>query len=181
MEAGGVVHADGVAPQPWANGGGTTRELLRADDGAWRVSLADIERDGPFSSFPGRHRLLTVVDGTALALVVDGTEQLVEPRRPFGFDGDAEVSASVPEGPVRALNVIVDPSTVQPSVTVLELGRASRLPLAADQAAFVLQGRAVAGDADARTDAPAGSLVAGPAAVSGRSTVAVITLARRTG
>jgi environmental stress-induced protein Ves len=179
MGVGSIVHTGDVTPQAWANGGGTTRELLRADDGAWRVSLADIERDGPFSSFPGRHRLLTVVDGTVLALVVDGTEQLVEPRRPFAFDGDAAVSASVPEGPVRALNVIADPSTVQPSVTVLELGRGSRLPLAPDQAAFVLQGRAATGGGDARADAPAGSLVAGPAEVSGRSTVAVITLARR--
>lgn len=162
-----MVHTDAVSPQPWANGGGTTRELLRADDGAWRVSLADIERDGPFSPFPGRHRLLTVVDGPVLALSVDGTEQVVEPRRPFGFDGDAEVSASVTEGPVRALNVVFDPSAVRPSVTVLELGRGSRLPLAADQAALVLQ--------------PAGSFVVGPGEVSGRTTVAVITLTCRTG
>ncbi|UUZ58495.1 HutD family protein [Nocardioides sp. B-3] len=49
-----VVRRSAVAPQPWANGGGTTRELLVADDGARRISLADIEQDGPFSSFPGR-------------------------------------------------------------------------------------------------------------------------------
>jgi environmental stress-induced protein Ves len=91
-----VVRRDDVAPQPWANGGGTTRELLRAEDGSWRVSLAEIERDGPFSTFPGRRRLLTVVDGVVLALVVDGVEQVVEPRRPFAFEGDSEVSARSP-------------------------------------------------------------------------------------
>ena len=104
-----VVRSDEVTPQPWANGGGTTLELAVAEDGAWRVSLADVDRDGPFSTFPGRRRLLTVVDGPVLRLVVDGAESVVEPRRPFAFDGGAEALASVPEGPVRVLNVIADP------------------------------------------------------------------------
>jgi environmental stress-induced protein Ves len=160
-----VVRVADVRPQPWANGGGTTRELLVAADGSWRISLADIEADGPFSSFPGRRRLLTVVDGPVLGLDVDGETHVVEPQRPFAFSGDAAVRASVPEGPVRALNVIVDPA-VSPHVTVLELGRTSTLPLAEDQAAFVLKGDG------------AGSLVAGPGEVAGRSTVAVVTLDR---
>ena len=170
-----VVRTPDVSPQPWANGGGTTRELLRAEDGAWRVSLADIDRDGPFSTFPGRQRLLTVVEGTVLALDVDGEDHVVEPRRPFAFDGAAEVRASLPEGPVRALNLIVDPAEVSAFVTVLELGRGSRLPLADDQAALVIQGRAQVGTADAA----AYDLVVGPEEVSGRCTLAVITLQRR--
>jgi environmental stress-induced protein Ves len=169
-----VVRLDEVEPQPWANGGGTTRELLRAEDGSWRVSLADIEQDGPFSAFPGRRRLLTVIDGVVLALVVDGVEQVVEPRRPFAFDGDAAVSAAIPEGPVRALNVIADPAAVSPHVTVLELGRASTLPIADDQAALVLQGRAQVGGVEASPY----DLVEGPAEVAGRCTLAVITLER---
>lgn len=160
-----VVRSEEVAPQPWANGGGTTRELLVADDGSWRISLADIDGDGPFSSFPGRRRLLTVVDGPVLALEVDGASQVVEPHRPFAFSGDAAVASSVPEGPVRVLNVIADPE-VEPHVTVLELGRTSILPLAADQAALVLTG-------DEK-----GGLVVGPGEVSGRCTVAVVSLDR---
>ncbi len=163
---GAVVRAADVVPQPWANGGGTTRELARADDGTWRMSLADITGEGPFSSFPGRHRVLTVVEGPVLGLEVDGETHVVEPRRPFAFSGDAEVVASVPEGAVRALNVIVDPAVVSPFVTVLELGRTSALPLARDQAAYVLTGDG------------AGSLVTGPGEVAGRCTVAVVTLQR---
>ena len=163
---GRVVRSGDVAPQPWANGGGTTRELARADDGTWRISLADIGSDGPFSAFPGRHRLLTVVDGPVLGLEVDGAAHVVEPQRPFAFSGDAAVVASVPEGPVRALNVVVDPAAVTPYVTVLELGRTSTLPLAADQAGYVLTGQA------------AGSVVLGPGEVAGRCTVAVVTLER---
>jgi uncharacterized protein len=162
-----VVRSDEVVPQPWANGGGTTRELASAGDGSWRISLADIDADGPFSAFPGRHRLLTVVDGTVLTLQVDGEQQVVEPHRPFAFPGDAVVVASVPEGAVRALNVVVDAQVVEAYVTVLELGRSSALPLAEDQAAYVLTG----GDS--------GNLVVGPGEVTGRCTVAVITLQRR--
>ncbi|MBL0749615.1 HutD/Ves family protein [Nocardioides baculatus] len=161
-----VVRSDAVRAEPWANGGGTTRELARADDGSWRISLAEIDRDGPFSTFAGQHRLLTVVDGPVLDLDVDGRPHVVEPQRPFAFSGDAPVVASVPEGPVTAINVIVDPAVVQPFVTVLELGRGSALPLAADQAAYVLKGE------------QSGSLVLGPGEVAGRGTVTVITLER---
>lgn len=161
-----IVRAADVRPEPWANGGGTTRELARADDGSWRISLADIGSDGPFSVFAGRRRVLTVVDGPVLDLDVEGEPHVVEPQRPFAFSGDARVVASVPEGPVQALNVVVDPAVVRPFVTVLELGRGSALPLAADQAAYVL------------TSEQAGCLLQGPGEVVGRCTVAVVTLER---
>ncbi len=161
-----TVRSSDVTAQPWANGGGTTRELARADDGSWRISLADIDADGPFSTFVGRLRLLTVVDGPVLGLDVDGETHVVEPQRPFSFSGDASVVATVAEGAVRVLNVIVDPLLVAPFVTVLELGRTSVLPLADDQAAYVLTGD------------DTGSLVRGPGEVSGRCTVAVVTLER---
>ena len=161
-----VVRSADVRPEPWANGGGTTRVLARADDDAWRISLADVERAGPFSLLAGRRRLLTVVEGPVLDLEVDGEAHVVEPQRPFSFPGDASTVASVPEGPVRVLNVVVDPALVRPFVTVLELGRGTALPLADDQAAYVLTG----GDA--------GALLTGPGAVEGRCTVAVVTLER---
>jgi environmental stress-induced protein Ves len=161
-----TVRATDVRPRPWADGGGTTRELAVADDGAWRISLADIDRDGPFSSFPGRQRLLTLVEGPVLDLQVDGDAHVVEPQRPFAFTGDATTVASVPEGPVRVLNVVVDPGLVRPYVTVLELGRSSTFPLGADQAAYVLTGE------------QSGTLVLGPGEVGGRGTVAVVTLER---
>ena len=120
-----------VAPQPWANGGGTTRELLVAEDGAWRVSLAEIEQDGPFSSFPGR---APPADRRRRR----GARARRRRRRAGGRAAPARSpstatpwsSASIPEGPVRALNVIVDPAAVSPHVTVLELGRGSTLPIA---------------------------------------------------
>ena len=58
-------------PQPWRNGGGVTRELLAWPDGGdWRVrvSVADIDADGPFSAFPGVERWFAVLEGAGVAL-----------------------------------------------------------------------------------------------------------------
>ncbi len=142
------------------------RELARADDGSWQIRLADIDAAGLLPVLPGRSRLLTVVDGPVLGLDVDGTTHVVEPHRPFALAGDAAVTTSVPEGDVRVLDVIVDPQVITPHVTVLELGRTTSLPLAEDQAAYVLTGSGAA------------NLVVGPGEVAGRCTIAVVTLDR---
>ena len=55
-----MVHTVSYTPtdftrMPWKNGGGQTTELVRnSPDGdySWRLSLADIDLNGPFSSFP---------------------------------------------------------------------------------------------------------------------------------
>ena len=142
------------------------RELARAEDGSWRVGLVDIQRDGALASYAGRHRVLTVVDGPVLALDVDGEAQVLEPHRPCALRGDATVLASVPEGAVTALDVVLDAAVVAAYVTVLELGRSSVLPLADDQVAHVVKGEG------------SGGVVVGPGEVAGRCTVAVVTLER---
>ena len=141
------------------------RELARADDGSWLICLVDVGADGPLPSRAGVRRLLTVVDGPVVGIDLDGATHVLEPHRPFAVSADAAVVASVPEGPARVLDVVVD-DPVEPFVTVLELGRSSVLPLAADQVAHVLTG----------TESP--DVVVGPGEVSGRCTVAVVTLQR---
>ena len=55
-------------------GGGSTTEIAVAPPGAgfddfdWRVSLATITQDGPFSAFPGIDRTLALVDGDGCLL-----------------------------------------------------------------------------------------------------------------
>src|SRR5258707_14720415 len=54
---------------PWKNGGGHTHEIAAHPEGAgmaafaWRVSIAEIAQDGPFSSFPGVDRTLVLLAG----------------------------------------------------------------------------------------------------------------------
>ena len=51
---------------PWKNGGGETVEVIVHPEGAslsdfgWRVSMATVASDGPFSVFPGIDRTLAV-------------------------------------------------------------------------------------------------------------------------
>jgi environmental stress-induced protein Ves len=97
---------------PWKNGGGTTAEVASAPadatltDFTWRISIADVRHDGPFSEFTGADRIIVVIDGTALALSVDGIEHILKPMRPFAFSGDSVTIAHLVEGPTRDLNIM---------------------------------------------------------------------------
>lgn len=106
-----LVHLKDVAPQPWRNGGGQTRELLTwPESGDWRlrISLADIEQDGPFSTFPGVTRWFTVVHGRGVELRFgDRTETLGAGSAPLRFDGDAAPGCSLIDGPTRDLNLML--------------------------------------------------------------------------
>ena len=106
-----LIEADAIAPQPWRNGGGRTRELLawpRREDWHVRVSLADIEADGPFSAFPGVRRWFAVIEGAGVVLDFAGREQRMTPRdSPLQFDGAAAPGCRLIDGPTRDLNLML--------------------------------------------------------------------------
>jgi hypothetical protein len=106
MTRGFVRRLDDVPPQPWKNGGGTTRELAAGN--GWRISLASVVRDGGFSVFEGLTRHSVVVAGNGL--VLRSSEQTIEmaPGRPVRYAGDVARTASLVGGPVQVLNVMVD-------------------------------------------------------------------------
>lgn len=105
------VHLAQVALRPWANGGGVTRELLawpQADDWRLRVSVAEIDRDGPFSPFPGIERWFVVVDGEGVELrLPDGPRSVAAGDAPLVFDGEAAPGCRLLHGPIRDLNLMV--------------------------------------------------------------------------
>jgi len=114
-----VVVPASVAPQPWRNGRGTTRELAVGD--GWRVSLADLTEDGPFSVFPGTDRLFTpLADG--FELVVDGTPVEARRHRPVAFPGEVDVFLRGLTAPAQALNVMTDRRTWRGVVSVRAAG-----------------------------------------------------------
>ncbi len=89
--------------QPWKNGKGVTVELARADrTGAllWRLSMATVAEDGPFSVFPGIERNLTVLTGPGFRLVGDGLALDCLPLQPVAFAGDVPVRAEGSGGQV---------------------------------------------------------------------------------
>ena len=102
-----LIRASEYREAPWKNGGGLTHEIA-ADDftpPAWRVSIARIDRDGPFSDFSGYDRTIVALDGGAVTLNVGGENITLQPNAPYRFVGEANVSAMV-AAPARDLNVM---------------------------------------------------------------------------
>lgn len=106
-----VVALDRIAPQPWKNGGGFTRELLAwPRPEAWwcRISVADITRDGPFSAFPRIERWITVVEGHGIVLqFADRREVLDLQSPPLHFDGALAPDCFLQSGATRDLNLML--------------------------------------------------------------------------
>lgn len=108
------IARDAVPPQPWKNGGGTTRELLvwppDAGPDGWslRLSLATIDHDGPFSPFPGLERHFVVVDGAGVSLAwPTGSRWVCRGDRPLVFDGADAPDARLIDGTTEDLNLML--------------------------------------------------------------------------
>lgn len=118
-----LVPAFAFRTQTWKNGGGVTHEIARETrDGRllWRLSIAEVASDGPFSAFPGLARILTVIEGAGLRLdTPDGCIDAL-PFTPVAFSGTLPVIGRRIDGPVRDLNVIHDPDGIAASVRVLD-------------------------------------------------------------
>jgi environmental stress-induced protein Ves len=107
-----IVRTADAAPQAWRNGGGVTRELLAwppgTDPWALRVSVADIETDGPFSAFPGVERWFAVISGTGVVLQFpEGERRLTPTDPPLRFDGAAAPGCRLIQGATRDLNLML--------------------------------------------------------------------------
>ncbi|MFH8571553.1 HutD family protein [Streptomyces sp. NPDC017993] len=109
-----ILRAAERTAAPWSNGGGVTREVAVHPPGSgwdafdWRVSLAEVTRDGPYSPLSGVQRILTVVEGAGTELTVDGRTHLLTGRfRPFTLPGDAVTEGRLPAGPIVNLNVML--------------------------------------------------------------------------
>lgn len=106
-----VIHCDRVAPQPWKNGGGQTRELfVWPPGGPWslRISVADIRAAGPFSPFPGVERWFTVLEGDGVVLTFAQRRAVLDTgSAPLHFDGSDAPDCELSGGPSRDLNLMV--------------------------------------------------------------------------
>ncbi|HOM13228.1 MAG TPA: HutD family protein [Rubrivivax sp.] len=109
-----LLRCDDVAPQPWKNGGGSTRELWAwpsATSGApWtlRISVADIASDGPFSAYPGIDRWFAVLQGGGVRLALpDGPCELHAGCAPLAFGGEAAPGCTLLHDATRDLNLMV--------------------------------------------------------------------------
>lgn len=106
---------------PWANGRGVTVQLLRLDapEGhlLFRLSMATVVENGPFSQLPGVERNLTVISGPGFDL--EGDVRLrADPMVPVAFPGDVAVGTAGVTAACQDFNVMTARSLPLPVVSV---------------------------------------------------------------
>jgi environmental stress-induced protein Ves len=109
-----IIRANSCRVTPWKNGGGSTTEIAAEPLGAsldtfdWRISMARVASDGPFSEFPGIDRTLAVVTGHGLALTIGDAAPMMCgcESEPVTFAGDIATSAKLTLGAITDLNVM---------------------------------------------------------------------------
>lgn len=121
-------NVEDLPAMPWKNGGGVTREIVCHPPGAdmdsfdWRVSIAHIASDGPFSSFSGIDRVITLLSGGGVHLLSDGGQVdhcLDTPWVPFAFAGEAAIQARLLANDCHDFNVMTRRAVCGASLHVL--------------------------------------------------------------
>jgi uncharacterized protein len=106
-----IVSPDELPPQPWKNGGGVTREIVRwpdIRDYEIRISLAEVRDAAPFSRFPGYRRWSFLAGDAPIALDIGGVaHELVALGDHVEVAGDVAIACERPAAPTRLLNLLV--------------------------------------------------------------------------
>ena len=118
-----TIHPSDFNEIPWKNGKGTTLELAINDGGTlddfdWRLSIATVAQDGPFSNFSGITRNLILIEGAGIILdhdilghdggkVTDTLTALLSVAR---FNGGNMTKGTLINGPIKDFNVMAKAS-----------------------------------------------------------------------
>jgi environmental stress-induced protein Ves len=124
-----LIRNQDLVRNPWKNGGGTTAEVASFPAGStldtfgWRISMADVASDGPFSNFPEIDRTLIVVEGAGIEIEVAGATHRLDPASPLlSFPGDVPTKARLLAGPIRDLNVMTRRGQFEHRTTFVQAG-----------------------------------------------------------
>ncbi|MBU8577293.1 HutD family protein [Brevibacterium luteolum] len=101
-------------PVPWANGAGSTVELVSLAESAaltpglpaWRLSIATLERPAAFSALPGMRRIFRPI-GADVVLDIDGEHFALADGQACVFDGAAVTALIALPGPCHAVNLMI--------------------------------------------------------------------------
>ena len=115
MKIGKPIQIASLSPIPWKNGGGITRNLAVEPKDAgfdhflWRLSFAEVNTPGRFSTFPGVDRSILVWSGNGLLLHSKDAEvfALVPDAEAHTFRGEDEIETTLLDGPTIDFNVMV--------------------------------------------------------------------------
>ena len=122
--------------RPWKNGGGTTRDIIASPPGAsfddfdWRLSLAQVDRDGPFSRFDGVDRTLVLLSGAMTLHDADRRIDLVR-HEPVTFEGERAIHATVAGSTTLDFNVMTRRGRARHAVRCESFGKQTSIEAAA--------------------------------------------------
>ena len=154
-----ILRAANYRTMPWKNGMGSTTEIAVSpgteglDGFDWRISMAEVKADGPFSSFPGIDRTLLVLQGDGIIVsVADRALVRLDRESIHSFPGDQPTYASLVGGPIVDLNVMTRRGKLRHAVKRMEFGGALTLPAQPTLAVVVVEQGAVTVQAGATSE-----------------------------
>ena len=125
---------------PWRNGLGSTVELLaetpnKNEDFSWRLSIASVANDGPFSDFSGYDRTLLLLEGSGITLnKPNGVFKVLNSSLDYAnFKGEDLIDATLHNGPIKDFNIMTLRSICTSSVTAIDETSESLLNINADK------------------------------------------------
>lgn len=109
-----IVRRETYARMPWKNGQGLTEEVVAFPLGSgvdgfdWRLSIAHVKADGPFSLFPGIDRTISLLEGEGMVLALPGGRETMLTRggAPFAFPGEWPIASRNLGGATVDLNIM---------------------------------------------------------------------------
>ena len=125
---------------PWRNGLGSTVELLaetpnKNEAFSWRLSIASVANDGPFSDFSGYDRTLLLLEGSGITLnKPNGIFKVLNSSLDYAnFKGEDLIDATLHNGPIKDFNIMTLRSICTSSVTAINETSESLLNINADK------------------------------------------------
>jgi environmental stress-induced protein Ves len=125
---------------PWRNGLGSTVELISEileghEAFSWRLSIASVANDGPFSDFSGYDRTLLLLEGSGITLnKPNGIFKVLNSSLDYAnFKGEDLIDATLHNGPIKDFNIMTLRSICTSSVTAIDETSESLLNINADK------------------------------------------------
>ena len=130
-----VFTKESFKEMPWKNGGGSTLELYRIPnegDFNFRLSMATVSSDGPFSHFSGIERILLLVEGAGFRL--NKNPQSITMDTSFSlitFAGEDDIYCQLIQGTCRDFNVMTRRDFATSTLSITEVDGKNPLKLKA--------------------------------------------------
>jgi environmental stress-induced protein Ves len=140
-----ILKASSYREGRWRNGLGVSWEIAGdgGDDFTWRMALARLDADVPFSAYPGIDRVFTIIEGEGVDLDVDGLATIAARYlRPVHFPGDRATTSHLVAGPSRALNLFVKRHAYSSDVSVTRHDKGDELRVPPLSLIFIIDGLA---------------------------------------